>query len=268
MDKVRIKYLLGTLKKTEDFSERKSLFFYLKLKTINSQGLFKRGEFTKLIHKEIRVSIGSIKPSLLRLVKKGWARELKDSKGVYAYQLVSYDKVFSSFGYKFRKKRKKTDKFKSKGCKNGKILFVSLSREELKDIHVYINEADIRQRSFLQNNYIKGRRRTDSPNPDYSSDVSCKELAKMNGCKSRQVGLKIMKRIKQGGRVKVNRNKSAFIKRGVSKSEAFLKKGQYWLRGSILEYRANTLSFSSYPMYALSVTNLSPTPPTEGANLA
>jgi biotin operon repressor len=239
------KYILGSLSKTQSYSERCDFVNFLKLKTINSQGVISDGNRIKAVKEHLGCSSGSVTTILKKIEKRGWGQYIPG----LGFKLISYDDFFSKYGYSFKPKKHKNHKFRVKGCFNGKILKVTC---DPKDLLTNIIQIELRQTAYLMNFCIDGETQNKQSTSSYSSEFSASYIASLLGCKSRLTGVKQIKKLKSIG-TEVKRNKSKLVKKGISKAKGkFLPRSQFWFKGSVLEYRANSFFFYSYPMYTIS----------------
>lgn len=97
-----IKVPEGLVKKAREQGTYRSIIFWFKIKPIYQTGYFLRKDFIKVIKQFYNISESNIRLHLNKLIKLGFIKV----SPLY-YQLISYDKLYTHFGYDLRVSRNK-----------------------------------------------------------------------------------------------------------------------------------------------------------------
>jgi len=96
---INLKVPAGIIKRANEKGILSDLLFYYQLKSLNIDGSFKQGQITPLLISKFNYSSSSIWRKIGNLVKLDFI-----IKNEYEYNLISYDRFFSTLGYNLDEK--------------------------------------------------------------------------------------------------------------------------------------------------------------------
>lgn len=176
-----IRYVFGALKKAREVKLTEEFIFYLRLKQLYTSSLIYKGNYQKLLSKELNLSKTSVSTNLTRLKNKGFAYSMSKGQGIV---LRPYDFVYRRvLGFNLSIIKTQTWKINKKVFEKKRSLVQSLE-----DIDIIYNVTKLTKS-------LKNNKKYSHLSSGTNCLMTCDYIAQSVGRKSSRDGYEIYRRL-------------------------------------------------------------------------